>query len=126
MKTFRLYNTYVNNYAGMKLGLRDFGIDYNEMAIFDFIQNAILAEKCEKLEDEYGSHYWISHRLIINGLYFLTLNSQRALINKINKLIKAGLLEKHPECEKIRRTYYRLGPNYESMVSYGENTKDDE
>lgn len=121
---FRLYNTHINNYAAEKLGLADKGIGCEEMMIFDFIQKTILSSKCTKINDEHGTYYWISHNLIIDGLYLLK-TSKRSLIRKIEKLIDVGLLEKHPNCEMLGRTSYRLGKLFEQYTFYKGIKKDD-
>lgn len=120
---FRLYNTDINNYAAEKLGLADHGIGCEEMMIFDFIQKTILSARCVKITDTHGTYYWISHNLIIDGLYLLK-TKKWSLIKKIDKLIEVGLLERHPDCKAINKTYYRPGKLFDSYFFYKETKKD--
>ena len=99
--------------AVIKAGL---DLDVVDMAIFDFIKNFAHTDKCIKLQTESGTYFWISHNTIIEQLPILGISTGAGIIKRINKLIDAGLLLRHPNCDLMRKTFYKFGPNYDRVV----------
>lgn len=103
------YSIKIDQLAVMNAGL---DVDVVDMTIFDFIKHYAHSDKCMKLQTETGTYYWISHTTIINQLPILGISTGAGIVKRINKLIDAGLLARHPNCDMMRKTFYRFGPNY--------------
>jgi hypothetical protein len=103
------YSIKIDQLAVMNAGL---DVDVVDMTIFDFIQHYAHSDKCMKLQTETGTYYWVSHTTIIQQLPILGINTGAGIVKRINKLIDAGLLSRHPNCDMMRKTFYKFGPNY--------------
>lgn len=103
------YSIKIDQLAVMNAGL---DVDVVDMTIFDFIQHYAHSDKCMKLQTENGTYYWVSHTIIIQQLPILGISTGAGIVKRINKLIDAGLLERHPNCDMMRKTFYKFGPNY--------------
>lgn len=100
------YTIVINQYAIMKLGLK---LDFNDMAILQCIYDFVVSGYAETTKFDGETYYWISHNLILQELPMLGITSKRGIISKIQKLIDAELLIKHPGCQELGRTYYAFG-----------------
>ena len=103
------YSIKIDQLAVMNAGL---DVDVVDMTIFDFIQHYAHSDKCMKLQTETGTYYWVSHTTIIQQLPILGISTGAGIVKRINKLIDAGLLSRHPNCDMMRKTFYKFGPNY--------------
>ena len=90
-------------------------LDVVDMAIFDFVKHYAHSDKCMKLQTETGTYFWVSHNTIIQQLPILGISTGAGIIKRINKLIDAGLLARHPNCDLMRKTFYKFGPNYDKV-----------
>ena len=106
------YTITINQLAVLKAGLN---LDVVDMAIFDFIKQYAHSTKCMKLQTESGNYFWISHTKIIEELPILGITTGAGIIKRINKLIEAGLLNRHPNCDLMRKTFYCFGPMYDAV-----------
>lgn len=96
-------------------------LDVIDMSIFDFIQHFAHSDKCMKLQSEIGTYFWISHTTIIQQLPILGISTGAGIVKRINKLIDAGLLTRHPNCDLMRKTFYKFGPNADKINFATEN-----
>ena len=46
----------------------------------------------------------------------LNIKTNQGLIKRIDNLIKAGILRKHPNCDKYKQTLYAFGENYDLLA----------
>lgn len=46
----------------------------------------------------------------------LNIKTSQGMIKRIDNLIKAGILQKHPNCELYNKTLYCFGENYELLT----------
>jgi uncharacterized phage protein (TIGR02220 family) len=106
------YTININQKAVIDLGL---DLDIVDMAIFDVIYHFQNSSSCEKINTADGVYFWMSHKKIIQDLPMIGIKSKRGIINRIDNLVNASLLIKHPECQKRSRTYYKLGENSERI-----------
>ena len=104
------YTITINQLAVIKSGLE---LDIVDMAIFDFIKQYAHSERCIKLQTEFGTYFWISHKIVMQEMPILGISTGAGIIKRINRLISAGLLVRHPDCESMRKTFYKFGPNYD-------------
>lgn len=106
------YTITINQLAVINAGL---DLDVVDMTIFDFVKHYAHSEKCMKLQTETGTYFWVSHTTIIQQLPILGISTGAGIIKRINKLIDAGLLARHPNCDLMRKTFYKFGPNYDKV-----------
>lgn len=112
------YTITINQLAVINAGL---DLDVIDMSIFDFIQHFAHSDKCMKLQSEIGTYFWISHTTIIQQLPILGISTGAGIVKRINKLIDAGLLTRHPNCDLMRKTFYKFGPNADKINFATEN-----
>jgi len=106
------YTITINQYAVISAGL---DVDVVDMAIFDYIKHFAHSDKCKKLQSDNGVYFAVSHKTIINQMPMLGISTGAGIIKRIGKLINAGLLVRHPDCEVMRMTFYKFGPNYDKV-----------
>lgn len=116
------YTITINQLAVISSGLN---LDVVDMSIFDFIKNYAHSDSCMKLQTETGTFFWISHNLVIKELPILGITTGAGVVKRINKLIDAGLLARHPNCDLMRKTFYKFGPNYDKIcfISHNESSQ---
>lgn len=84
-------------------------LDFNDLAILDFIRGFATSGKCESITEGKKTFFWISHTLIMSELPLLHISTKMGMMKRINKLIKANLLIKHPNCDALGKTLYAFG-----------------
>jgi len=117
------YNIYINQKAGSELFDN---LDIIDLSIYDFIKTFI--PRAESINDSLGTWYWINNNKIIDDMPLLKIKTRQAVIKRINKLVDAKLLDKHPNGQSLKRAYYRLGEKYEAYEfdTTSVNEKDNE
>lgn len=111
------YTILINQYSAVANGLN---LDLIDLAIFDFIKDFVNSTSCIKMHTPEGIYFWVSHKLIIEEMPLLNIKTNQGLLKRIDNLINAGVLMKHPNCEKYRQTLYRFGENY-SLLMFKKN-----
>lgn len=106
------YYIFINQYAVLANGL---DLDIIDLAIFDFIKSFANSDKCVKMQTPEGVYFWISHKLILEEMPILNIKTNQGLMKRVEKLINAGILKKHPNCEHYRQTLYCFGENYDIL-----------
>lgn len=107
------YTILINQYAAVKNGLN---LDLIDLAIFDFIKDFANSSCCVKVQTPEGTYFWISHKLILEAMPLLNIKTNQGLIKRMENLINAGILKKHPNCDKYRQTLYCFGENYDLLT----------
>lgn len=107
------YSLHINQKALVDNGI---DIDLTEAAIFDFIKDFVHSPKCQKIQENGVTYFWISHPLIIENIPLLGISSKRGIINRMDNLIANGLLKRHSNCQKLGRTYYCFGIKYDGVT----------
>jgi hypothetical protein len=107
------YTVLINQYAAVTNGLN---LDLIDLAIFDFIKDFANSSSCVKMQTPEGVYFWISHKLVLEAMPLLNIKTNQGLIKRIDNLINAGILRKHPNCDKYRQTLYSFGENYDLLA----------
>lgn len=107
------YTILINQYAAVTNGLN---LDLIDLAIFDFIKEFANSQKCVKMQTPEGVYFWVSHKLVLEAMPLLNIKTNQGLIKRINNLIKAGILRKHPNCNSYKQTLYAFGKNYDLLA----------
>ena len=107
------YTILINQYAAVKNG---FDLDIIDLAIFDFIKDFANSPNCMKIQTPEGLFFWVSHKLVMNALPLLNIKTSQGLSRRIENLINAGVLKKHPNCDKYSKTLYSFGEKYELLT----------
>lgn len=110
---FMKYTILINQYAAVTNGLN---LDLIDLAIFDFIKDFANSASCVKMQTPEGVYFWISHKLVLEAMPLLNIKTNQGLIKRIDNLINAGVLQKHPNCDKYRQTLYSFGDNYDLLA----------
>jgi len=109
------YNININQKAIIDLGLN---LDVIDMSIFDFIKDFANSKNCVKVFIDGKQYFWISHTKIITDLPIIRINTRQGIINRINKLIESGLIERVES--DLQRSYYCFGDNYDNVLFVAE------
>lgn len=107
------YTILINQYAAVTNGLN---LDLIDLAIFDFIKEFANSQKCVKMQTPEGVYFWVSHKLVLEAMPLLNIKTNQGLIKRIENLIKAGILRKHPNCNRYKQTLYAFGDNYDLLA----------
>lgn len=107
------YTILINQYAAVTNGLN---LDLIDLAIFDFIKDFANSASCVKMQTQEGVYFWISHKLVLEAMPLLNIKTNQGLIKRIDNLINAGILRKHPNCDIYRQTLYAFGENYDLLA----------
>lgn len=114
------YTITINQYAAVKNNL---DLDLIDLAIFDFIKDFANSANCVKINTPEGVFFWISHKLIMDSMPLLGIKSNQGIKRRVDNLINAGLLKKHPDCEKYRQTLYAFGENFDKLLFSDESSE---
>lgn len=107
------YTILINQYAAVTNGLN---LDLIDLAIFDFIKEFANSQKCVKMQTPEGVYFWVSHKLVLEAMPLLNIKTNQGMIKRIDNLIKAGILRKHPNCNRYKQTLYAFGKNYDLLA----------
>ena len=107
------YTISINQFAAVNNGL---DLDIIDLAIFDFIKDFSNSPKCVKMQTADGIYFWISHKLILESMPLLNIKTTQGLSKRIDNLIKANIIKKHPDCDKLSKTLYKFGSNYDLLT----------
>ena len=114
------YTITINQYAAVK---NNMDLDLIDLAIFDFIKDFANSANCVKINTPEGVFFWISHKLIMDSIPLLGIKSNQGIKRRVDNLINAGLLKKHPDCEKYRQTLYTFGENFDKLLFSDESSE---
>lgn len=109
MENFKYYIC-INQRAIVELGL---DLDFTDVSIFEYIKSFSNSSKCVKVNTDDGIFFWVSHKNIMDEMPMLRIKTAQGIINRVEKLISAGLLAKYKDCEKFGKTLYAFGPTYD-------------
>lgn len=84
-------------------------LDFNDLAIYDFIKSFATSGNCTTIYDGGKVYYWVSHAAIMDELPLLHIKSKTGVIARINKLVSAGILEKYVKCSDLGKSFYTFG-----------------
>lgn len=82
-------------------------IDLKDAAIIDFLHKFFLTRFAAKARIEFGGldYYWITYEKLISEMPLLKIDNERVMKRRIDKLVEAGILARHPECRELNKTY---------------------
>lgn len=109
------YGFYVNQKAMSELGLE---LNYDDIAVFEFIKSYAHSSKVERLDVDGRDFYWVSWKLVVEELPYLGVKSRYGVINHINNLIDAGLLERYDKnaTSGTGKSFFAFGKRYDEFV----------
>ena len=107
------YTIVINQYAVVNSGL---DLDLIDLAIFDFIKDFFHSSHCVKIQTAEGLYFWVSHKLVLDAMPLLNIKTNQGLARRIDNLVKAEVLKKHPDCERYNKTLYAFGCNYDLIT----------
>ena len=90
-------------------------LDFNDMAIWAFIHKFSTSQSCRKIHEDGTTYYWVSRELIVDQLPKLCIGSKSGIRQRVEKLIKAKLIVRHPDNRKMNQSFYAFGPNSERL-----------
>lgn len=89
-------------------------LDIIDMAIWDYLYAFFI--NAETIDDEFGKWHWLSHSKLIEDMPLLQLTSRQAIFKRMNKLIEINVIERHPNSEKLKRSYYKPSVRFHENV----------
>lgn len=110
------YTIVINQVACINSGL---DLDLIDLAVLDFIKDFSASQKCIKTNTPEGVYFWVSHQLIIDSMPLLKIKTRNGMLKRIDNLVNAGVILKHPNSKALGRTYYSFGKNYDLLTFKG-------
>ena len=107
----------INQQAVIEAGL---DLDFIDLIIFDYIKDFAHSEKIVKMQLFDGIYFWVSHKKIMEDLPLLGIKTKAGIVNRIEKLINAGVLIRAQESVELGKSMYRFGPAYEALIAVNE------
>lgn len=99
------YNILINQKAIVDNNI-DIALD--EAVILSYLMDLKASSSMETMID-YGKEWmWVAHGKVIKDLPILGIKTTQSILNKINRLIELGFVERHNGSLRTRRSYYRL------------------
>ncbi len=119
------YTLQVNQIAAHGIGIQD-KIDLIDLCLFDAFKSFANSAKCEKMIDDNGIWFWISYAEIIRELPLANIKTKDGIYRRMLKLRDAGLIIFHPNNQKVTKTFFQWGKNYDAMerTDWEEQPKD--
>lgn len=108
------HTLHVNQFAAKELGFLG-KLDLVDLCLFDSFKSFANSMRCEKMIDEGGIWFWISYALIIEEIPFSGLHTKDAIYRRMKKLEAAGIIVFHPKNQKMNKTFFQWGANYDAM-----------
>jgi hypothetical protein len=81
-------------------------LDINDVAIIYFLIVFSASKNCVSLECNGKRYYWFSTGLIKSNLPLLRIGSERGIYKRITNLIESQLLERHPDNQRLGKSFY--------------------
>ena len=103
----------INQKAVVECGLN---VDIVDMAVFDFMMSYSASPKCTKVFFENKFYFHLSSSVILERMPMLGISTKRGVCKRIDNLINAGLIERHPNNQEIGKTMYTFGSTYDQYI----------
>lgn len=108
------YTLSINQFAVVSIGLAD-KVDLIDLCIFDAFKSFANSSRCEKMVDEGGIWFWISYAEIISELPLSGIKTNDGIYRRMKKLAEAGIIIFHPNNQRLSRTFFKWGANYDAI-----------
>jgi hypothetical protein len=90
-------------------------LDLIDLAIYDYIKFSSNSKNVEKIMKDGDTYFYIDHMWIIEWLPLIKITTKAGIIKRIINLEREGLIIRHPECNRYKKTYYKFGDKYDSL-----------
>jgi hypothetical protein len=90
-------------------------LDFNDLAIFDFMQKFSTSKRCVKKIVGDETYFWFSHKLIQNELPILGINSRSGMFKRIQKLVAAQLIKRCSDNKEAGESWFKFDKNADLM-----------
>jgi hypothetical protein len=91
-------------------------LDIIDCAIFDCVKDFAHSPKCRKFMEGEKIYYWFSYTLIKDQLPILKGQSKKSIQRRLDNLVNAKILERHPENQKNAQSFFCFGENYPLVI----------
>jgi hypothetical protein len=88
-------------------------LDFNDGAILSFFVRFSSSPAIKSKVENGKIYYWFSHSKIMEDLPCLNIKTVHGIKKRLEKLIKSGLLIRHPDNEKQKKSFYGFGDAYD-------------
>jgi hypothetical protein len=94
-------------------------LDLKDAAIIDYLHRFMTTKAAskERIVFEGDDYYWTSHEMLIREMPLLKIENERVMKRRIDGLIEAGVLLRHPNCRELNRTYVAFTEKSEGIWS---------
>lgn len=113
------YNIHINQFCWEKNDFKS--LDIIDLALFDAIRCFMISSKAETIAIDRQVYYWVSPDLLIKEMPLLGITTPRGINKRLENLIDAKLLERCPNNQSIKRSYFKMGEKYNLYMCSNEN-----
>ena len=109
------YSININQRAAVELGLSSI-VDIIDLALFDAFKSFANSARVGKRIDPDGTiWFWIAYAEILNELPLCRINTKDGIYRRMKRLEEAGIIIFNPDNQRLCKTFFRWGPNYDAM-----------
>lgn len=91
--------------------------DFNDAALISFVRYWKEKDISEKLFYTEKTFVWFSAKFISEQLPMLHIKTYRGIKKRLDKLTDLGLLEAHPDNQKMNKSFYALGSKFDLIIT---------
>jgi hypothetical protein len=113
------YSIVINQYSVIE-NKWDLYINIAHLVVLDVIVSFINSNKCNSINENNETWYWVSNKLICEQTPLLKIGEPRVR-QMIKDLEKVQLLSVNPNNQNLGRLYLKIGPNYEKYIFHTSN-----
>lgn len=100
-------------------------IDLKDAVILEFLKSMPLSEKIKKIILDNRVYFWVNYKYLLKENPLLGIKAVDSLYRRMAKLVSVGLLDVHPDNQKLNRGYYSFTKKfYELFESSDEKYED--
>lgn len=110
------YTIDINQKSAFDLGMVDI-LDIVDLSIFAAFRDFANGTRCEKMMVGKKVYFWIAYDLIIYELPFCRIKTKDGVYRRMKNLEAANIIEFHPDNQKMGKSFFCWGANYDAMIS---------
>lgn len=98
--------------------LIELGLDTIDVTILRWIIDFYHTDAMKKIEVKGKHYFWIHYQTVLDELPILKIKNKNTLARRLEKLVKAGILEKYIDKEAGNYTYFRIiEEGYKALIT---------
>src|SRR5690606_216732 len=106
------YNIHINQKTIVE---NKIDIDLKDAVILEFLKSMPLSDKIKKIILDNRVYFWVNYTYLIKENPLLGIKAADSLYRRMTKLVSLGLLDVHPDNQKLNRGYYSFTKKFYTL-----------